>query len=333
MEVLMAADVIIGIDGGGTHTRAMATTIDGHVLTYIETGPTSPKHTEQGYGNVQRAIREVVCRAERRFSDVVYVVAGLSGLDRHDDYTWAEHYTAVPELTCPRLHVNDAVVAHTGAFGGHAGILAIAGTGSNVFAITDTGQQLRNGDFIHYAFAAAVHIASDSILHILAGDHEAEDQAFVQQVLTYWQVTDVDRLRAKGTLGFVSDPLERLAVTSAMAPLVTEAAQNGSPLARAVCDRAANTLVLGIRLIGSCFTAPMVSVALTGSVARSTYIRRAINRALSKWSNPSYHIIEPTFAPVVGAVLLGIQGYTGNVEEAVVQTLQHYPQTSINISA
>jgi glucosamine kinase len=227
----MSAEVVIGVDGGGTRTRAMMATRAGQVLAYAETGPASPKHTANGETNVRHAINEVLAQAPCPITDVVALAAGLSGLDSPPDQQWAERWTTVPPLTCPRVDVNDAVVAHVGAFRSHPGILAVAGTGSNVLAVTEGGKHVRNGDFAHYAPAAAVHLAIDSVLRILAGDADGADQAFVEHVLDYWQVANIGALRAQGRTGFVADRLERLARLSAMAPLVTDAAARGSPLA------------------------------------------------------------------------------------------------------
>jgi len=303
----MSIEVVIGVDGGGTRTRVMVATVAGQMLAYAETGPASPKHTTNGEANVRQAIDDVLARANCSPANVVALAAGLSGLDNPTDQQWAEQWTAVPGLMCSRVHVNDAVVAHIGAFRSQPGILAIAGTGSNVYAVTDTGQHVRNGDFAHYARAAAVHLAIDSVLRILVGDADAGDRAFVDQVLNYWQAADINALRAQGQQGFVADRLERLAQLSAMAPLVTAAATHGSPLAQAVCDRAAEALVFGVRLLGTCFGYSPVPVAVEGSVGRSPYMLQTIDHHLQQHSTPAYTLVGPTHLPVVGAVLLALQ--------------------------
>lgn len=303
----MSLKIVVGIDGGGTRTRAMVATVTGQILAYAETGPASPKHTTSGEANVRQAIDDVLARTNCSPADVVALAAGLSGLDNPTDQQWAEQWTAAPGLACARVHVNDAVVAHIGAFRAQPGIVIIAGTGSNVFAVTDTGQHVRNGEFMHYAPAAAVHLAGDSVLRILAGDAGAGDQVLVEQVLDYWQVADIRALRAKGQQGFVADRLERLAQLSAMAPLVTTAATQGSPLAQTVCAQAAEALVLGVRLLGACFSYSPVPVAVEGSVGRSPYMLQTIDRQLQQHATPAYTLVEPAHPPVVGAVLLALQ--------------------------
>jgi N-acetylglucosamine kinase-like BadF-type ATPase len=76
-------------------------------------------------------------------------VAGFAGLDAPEDQEWADRFTAVPGLVCPRLSVNDAVIAHAGALRSLPGIIAISGTGPIVFGVTPDVRQIRNYDFGH----------------------------------------------------------------------------------------------------------------------------------------------------------------------------------------
>ncbi len=319
----MPRTIIIGIDGGGTQTRVMAAATDGQVLAMMNTGPANPQYTGEGRATIQQAIRNVVAQANCVLDDVGALVAGFAGLDTPDDMSWANELTALSELTCPRTHVSDAVVAHAGAFCGEAGVLAIAGTGTNVFAVTDSGVSIRNGDFTHYARAAAFHLASASIVHILAGDATVDDASLVDAVLTYWQVADVSALRMLGQRGTLTAYPEHVALVGDMAPGVTLAALQGSPLAQAICDQAAKVLALGIRLVGSCFMIPIIPVALTGSVARSVYMQHALNQCLCASTSPIYQIVEPTLPPVAGAVFLGLTAYHGRMPVAVRATLQY----------
>jgi glucosamine kinase len=91
----MTTEIVIGIDGGGTYTRALAADLSGHVLASVETKAASPNKTSEAQENVQQAIREVVARSGRRLEDVVGLVAGLAGLDSPQDREWAEQFTAM----------------------------------------------------------------------------------------------------------------------------------------------------------------------------------------------------------------------------------------------
>ncbi|MDQ2731814.1 MAG: ATPase, partial [Armatimonadota bacterium] len=210
-------------------------------------------------------------------------------------------------LRCPRLHVNDAVVAHAGAFQSQPGIIAIAGTGSIVFGKTETGQHIRNFDFNHYAYCSALHLSYEAIHRLLAGDILPEDREFMDEVLAFWGAKAISELRERGVRGFVADDFECNRTFGDMAPLVTERARRGAPLARSVCDGAAEALGIGVRLVGACFAARTVRVALVGGVVKSDYMQGAVARVLAKSREVQYQLVEPAFPGEIGAVLMALE--------------------------
>ncbi|RJE86108.1 hypothetical protein D3P07_18665 [Paenibacillus sp. 1011MAR3C5] len=88
---------------------------------------------------------------------------------------------------------------------------------------------------------------------------------------------------------------------------MSDAADSGSAIAMAVCDRAVHQLKVGIELIGSYFESDMVEVAFIGSVIRSTYVSRLLSEQLAQGSNKRYLPVESTLSPVAGSVLLAYQ--------------------------
>jgi glucosamine kinase len=302
-----ASPIVVGIDGGGTYTRAVAADLAGNVLAAVQTGAASPNKTADAGDNVQRAIRAVVDRSGRGLADVAALVAGLAGLDQPEDRVWAEQFVAVPGLECPREVMNDAVVAHAGALASRPGVIAISGTGSIILGVTETGRQIRNYDFHHYAATAARHLAFDAVYRILAGPIEEPSRQLVDEVLVYWRVRDLEALRELGSRGFVEDRFERNRLFAALAPQVTGAAARGVPMACAVCDQAAETLAVGIRLVGRCLRDRPVSVALIGGVARDAYIHAAIDASLAHDSESAFQVVAPRFSCEIGAVLLALQ--------------------------
>lgn len=106
-----------------------------------------------------------------------------------------------------------------------------------------------------------------------------------------------------------------------MAPMVTDAALEGSHLAAAVCRHAAGELATGIRLVGANFESPSVSVALIGSVANSAIMKEQILDALKQTSNKEYHIVDPQLPAVLGAILLSMQLYHIRIQDHILMNL------------
>ena len=320
--------VVIGIEGGGTHTRALCCDLAGNVLAYARTGGSHPSHNADAATNVQTAIGEVVSAAGRSVEDVVGLVAGIAGFNVPQDQSWAEEFTDLPGLRCARLHVNDAVVAHRGAFLAQPGIIAIAGTGSMIFAITDSGRMLRNFDFNHYAPAAARFLAYDAVFRILAGDATDADSDFVTQVLTFWEVSDLGGLREHASGNAQRDERMVNRAHGNMAAIVTNAATGGVPLARAVCDTAVREFSVGIRLVGNFFASDTVPFVLIGSAARSPYMRDRLAEMLREQPGKTYQLMEPALVPVAGAVLIALEKHGIVLEEALLSTLAAHPRAA-----
>jgi N-acetylglucosamine kinase-like BadF-type ATPase len=317
----MTARIVAGVDGGGTHTRVMLADVQGCVVSYAEAGGSNPNHQRHAAEHVQAAIRQALEIAGAHPVQIIALVAGFAGLDTSEDQAWAEQFTALPGLVCPRRHVNDAVIAHAGALRSEPGIIAVSGTGSIVLGITPDRRQIRNYDFHHYAPSAARFLSYETVFRIIAGEGEDMDLPLVEAVLSFWGVNDLAELSQLGARGFEEDRRERNLRFGQMAELVTRAAVAGVPVACTVCQEAAQALARGIRLVGACFPPGRVPVALVGSVARSAFLEKALILTLSKSQYQDYQVMEPVLSSVQGAVLMALEHVGRRVDDALVSTL------------
>ncbi|REK71801.1 N-acetylglucosamine kinase [Paenibacillus paeoniae] len=304
----MTTPVVIGIDGGGSHTRVLVCDLEGRQLAYLNNPCAASIYKDSNaVHNVRNSIAGALEIAGVRPEDVRCVAAGIAGYDKPEDLAWVSELTALPGLHCRKLHVNDAVAAHAGALRAKPGIVAISGTGSIILGINELQEQIRNYDFHHYSFSAARFLAYDAIYEVLAGHAGASDKALVQSMLRHWDATDLQKLAVIGRQGFHSDSMERDKLFGQFAPIVTEAAEGGSAIAIAVCDRAVRQLKVGIEMIGSFFESDTVAVAYTGSVISSAYVSRLLSEGLTQSSNKQYFPVKSGLSPVAGAVLLAYQ--------------------------
>ncbi|WP_138753923.1 N-acetylglucosamine kinase [Paenibacillus sinopodophylli] len=320
--------VVIGIDGGGTHTRVMVSDRQGHILAYLERGSASIYKDKQAAQNVQGAIAEALLKAERTTADVSALVAGIAGYDAPSDLEWITPLTELEGLTCPKFHVNDAVSAHSGALMGRPGIVIIAGTGSIIVGVTEDGQFIRNYDFHHYAATAARSIAYDAVYEVLAGSYNETDREFMGSMLAHWGVLTLDELADTAKKGFNTDRRERDKQFGDFAPAITKAAEQGSSVAVRVCERAIGQIKVGIELIGASFADEEVAVTFIGSVANSTYYLRTLTDKLAQGNNKRYLIVRPQFPPVIGSVLLALKHANIAVDEHIIHHLHSYEQSS-----
>jgi N-acetylglucosamine kinase-like BadF-type ATPase len=143
----MPEDYVIGIDGGGTHSRGIAVGLNGNVLAAANGGALNFYTTSQSLfvSNLkQLCLALQVGLSNRR---CVRSVVGTAAL--FDQPTEAEFERALTGLNRESLGeivlVGDAVTAATGATGGGKGVLVIAGTGSIAVSVNETGEAIFSG--------------------------------------------------------------------------------------------------------------------------------------------------------------------------------------------
>jgi glucosamine kinase len=317
--------IVIGIDGGGTYTRVMAVGLSGRVLSYVESGGANPFHNPDAKENIQTALSQTISLAGVELADIACIVSGFAGLDGEGDHKWANEFTSIEGLSCKRIHVNDAVIAHAGAMRSRPGIIVILGTGSIIFAVNEEGRHIRNYDFHHYAASAARYLSYETVHRIIAGEYHRDDEGFIKNVLDYWKVASIESLCKIGMNGFTSSTHESNKQFGNMCPLVTDAAERGIPLARSICDAGAKKVEIGVRLVGECFRNEEVPVSLIGGVARSGYMLKAISRGLSRQAKRKYTLVKPAFSAVAGAALLGLELAGIAVNKQTEATLEDHP--------
>lgn len=299
--------IVIGIDGGGSHTRVMVVETNGQVLAYVEKGASSIHKDLQAQRNVREAVAEALRQAGRDAGSVRALTAGIAGLDSESDLEWVLPMTELEGLNCPKEHVNDAVVAHSGTLLAEPGIVVISGTGSIIYAVTEEGRRIRNYDLHHYAASAARFLAYDATYELLAGNAGDSDRELAEDILRFWERPSVAQLAELALQGFVADRRERNRKFALLAPAVTRAALQGSRLARQVCDRAIHQISVGVEMLASYFSGPEVTVSFIGSVGRSEYFRQRLETVMAGGNNKVYRLVSPAFTPVAGAALMALK--------------------------
>jgi len=300
-------DVVVGVDAGGSFTRALCVGLDGSVLGRASSGGGSPAHNADARANIRAAIIDSLEAAGSSVTDVVAIVAGIAGFDVPSDAEWAHEFIAVPGIGGVRIAVNDTEVAHAGAFGGGLGIMAIAGTGSMIFGVNEAGDKLRNDQYMHYA-GAARHLSFDVIQHVLL-DVDSDDSVMADAAFRHWNAKDLTGLRAAIVADIAGDHDEMKRHFGAFAPVITSLATR-SPLASAAIARLAESTRVGIDLLAGRFQAPSVPVALEGGLACSQAFNGALMGALAS-GRSRCTIVQPQASPVEGAALLARRAVGG----------------------
>jgi N-acetylglucosamine kinase-like BadF-type ATPase len=271
-------NVILGIDGGGTRTRASIVTGE-RQLAYAESG--SIKRLRVGAEIAEENLRALLkdVYAQARVTGVRAASVGVASASLPGTVEWI---TAVlQELGAERCEVvGDEVIALDAAFRGGPGILQIAGTGSNTIGRAPDGSRECAGGWSSRLGdeGSGYWIGLHSIRRALKAHDRALDGEEPTQILKIvgeiWGTSTVEALVNLGD----STPGPDFA---ALAPAINELAEAGDPVAVGVLQQAAADLVETVLVVRGKLRrkhaiAGEVPVAWTGGVVeKMTLVREA----------------------------------------------------------
>lgn len=294
---------VIGVDGGGTHTRAVV--LDGHGN---EVGRAEGSAAVADAREPLRAAAAVadVCAAAARDAGATLPVgalwAGLSGAGR-------EEARAAVELELERKQVADTVHVDTDvgaafhdAFGDGAGVLLIAGTGSIAWGRAEDGREGRVGGWGH-------HIGDEGSAYAIGVDalRRVVRQADGRAPRTRLRVAVLDFLGLEGAESLVRwAGGASKADVAGLAPVVAAAAAAGDGVAAEILEGATDELeghVLAIlENLGPWHEPP--PVALAGGLLRpGRVLRRPLELALT---SHRLTVLDRPLDPARGAARLAL---------------------------
>ncbi|PSJ38010.1 BadF/BadG/BcrA/BcrD ATPase family protein [Allosphingosinicella deserti] len=277
----------LGIDAGGTHTRARLVTADGVVLGTGEGGPGNTRiGLPQALDAVQHAWQEAMAEAGLDETHLASVRAGLgiAGLNRRGVLPGLqEHQFPFRSIA----FASDAAIANLGAHNGGDGAIVIVGTGSIGFA--RVGEEITT--IGGYGFpvsdeGSGADLGLRAIRQSLwARDGRIPHSPMTDAVLDYFH----------GSAGEIVDWTARAtpADYASFAPMVMDRASDGDPVAEPIVQAAARRLD---RLIRVLLDRGAPSCCLMGGVAARMrdWLAASIRERLS----------EPLGDALDGAVLL-----------------------------
>lgn len=300
-------EIILAIDGGGSRTRCLAIDRAGQVVSQAEGGPSN--HLLIAGEIVKRSLSEVIHRTLQSGSlkseDVVCVSAGLAGVDF--DGTGAPLMERLlRELGPDRVVVNgDMVIAHAGALGLDAGVVALSGTGSAILGVDAQGRRVKVGGWgpIYGDEGSAYRIGQMS----LRAAARAFDGSGPETLLTAEMKKALGLEDFRQSLARVYLEAMQPRDIAALSQVAYKIAEAGDEVARNIFLRSADELAAGVaaairqlKLHDS-----NLLVSYQGAVLDSCLLlrERFVETLKDHW--PTCNVIAPRHEPVMGAYLLG----------------------------
>lgn len=235
--------LILGVDGGGSKTRAILANPGGRI---VATGTAGSSNTDLvGVRRAMTAIEAAVSdaferagRAARR--PVAAACFGLAAVDTADDRTAMERRLRRRRIAGRLIVVNDAeLVLAAGARHG-VGVALIAGTGSICLGRTAEGAAARVGGWGHLLGdeGSGYRIAEEALsLATQTADGRRRATAILRAVLDHWRLANAEELLAR-----IYESDVRPTAIAGVVPRIFELAHTGDRHAAAIVRRAAGHL-------------------------------------------------------------------------------------------
>ena len=302
-------EIVLAIDGGGSRTRCLAIDRSGQVVGEGTSGPSN--HLLVDRSVVRRSLAEAIdltFKGGRAVpSHVACLSAGLAGVD-FDGAGAQEMGEMLHELGFERTVINgDMVIAHAGALGLKAGVLALAGTGSAILGVGRNGERVKVGGWgpIYGDEGSAYRVGQMALRAAArASDGRGPDTALKKEIPRALGIVDF-----KETVSRVYVQAMEPRDIATLSPVAYEVAEAGDEVAREIFFRSgeelAESVEAAIRQLKMQHSEVLVSYQ--GAVLESCALLRARFVETLKRQVPECKVLPPRFEPVVGAYLLGRQ--------------------------
>lgn len=258
---------VIGVDGGGTKTEAVAYNLDGEVLVKSLTGfGNLVNGKEEALKNITDSIEEILNELGRE--DVRGIYLGIAGSEVADNAEIINKEIKT-KFGMDSIVMNDGDLALKALLKGEDGILVIAGTGSTAFGINGQ-KQARCGGWGHLLGdeGSAYKISIEAFKRMIKeSDFGYERSGLSQDILDKLEVHDVEEI-----IGFIySSTKDEIAQ---MAGLVSKHAEMGDEGAINILENEAVELAKACERVFNKLEFESCKIGLVGGVIRKSKIFR-----------------------------------------------------------
>ena len=303
---------VIGIDAGGTKTHALAAGIDGAVTGFGSSGPGSYEIVgiDPAKASILDAITQALDQSGASTDEVEFGCFALAGADfEPEDFDLLTNAMQELEVCKKALVKNDAIAGLRAGVSRPYGICVIMGTGFNGAGIGKDGTEIRyfSQGPLFGDIGGGAAIARESLFHAMrAYDGRGKATMLVDMALKHWGAKDMEQLAR--ILYWDKPALKKI---PGMCPKVFDAACAGDEVAIGIIRKfgeeagvAANAIIKRLGLEND-----SIEVVLAGSVfkGKGPLMLDVVNRTIHAVA-PMAKVVTPRYEPVVGALILALEG-------------------------
>jgi N-acetylglucosamine kinase-like BadF-type ATPase len=306
--VVIVVALVLGVDGGGTKTRAVALDEKGNIIGFGISGASDYDAVgmDQAKQNLEHAIVQA-CHSLTSLSDLNAIHLGLAGVVSNKDVQVVQQLLKDLSIS-PKTKLSishDCKTALAGATGGEPGIVLISGTGSACFGRNANGEESLSGGW-GYLFAdvgSSFYLGQQAIVAILnAYDGRGEATSLSAPILEALKINDVMEIMHR-----IYHPRLDVNGIAALAPIVTERAEQDD-VARSIilngCEglvKVVDSVVNKLQLQGEFPIVPVGGLAASDSIFSKTLVESL------EVAFPTAKILKPLASPLAGAGVLALR--------------------------
>jgi glucosamine kinase len=299
---------VVGVDGGGTHTRVMVADDAGHVLGSADGAGSAvrPGAAAPSAEVIAAVVHDAIAKAGVQPTRARVLCAGVAGVGREPEREALSQALVALELADEVVVSSDALIGLEDAFGTGPGVLVTAGTGSIAWGRGPTGATARCGGWgpVCGDEGSGVWIGRRALSVVTAAyDGREMETALTGAVLTATECADVSELVPWAAH---AAPAE----LAALARVVLQVAQGGDLRANSLVSLAVEELVLHARTLArQLFVDERVAIPMAlggGLMARGSLLRKRMYARL-KTALPGAALRDDEVVPVRGAVAAALR--------------------------
>lgn len=288
------AELVLGIDGGGTKTELCLVARDGNVVLRARGAGTNPVDNRGWRDNLAALLAGVA----PYLGAVAHVVFGVGSYGEAPAVDAVTRNQIAGLVGAPQTLINDVYLAHEAALLGEPGILLIAGTGSMVVAsgaqlppirVGGWGEMIGDEGSGYWIGREALGRTAEAL------DGRGDARAFAAAVIAELGISGDNAM--DGLLGWLAGLQHPRSEIAALSRLVSRLAEAGDPAAEAILDAAIGHLALlietGRHRAALSATAPWSAF---GGVVTSRAVVAGLQVRLQQ------EMLPPKLPPVGGAV-------------------------------
>ncbi len=299
---------IIGIDGGGTHTRGILSR-GGKLIAESKSGTTRVGAVGVGE-SCERLLNVVIdlCeQAEIESEEIDAIVIGLAGVWLEEEKMRSAHLMKTlargQDMTLNDIIVtSDAELAIEGAFDGGQGVILIVGTGSIALGKAGKKKLLRCGGWgIELDDeGSGAWIGKEGLTAIVrALDGRGKKTVMTDKFAQLYPNIDIKQPRT-----IVKAYAERSFEYHHLTPMVMKSAEEDDKVALEIIDRAAYHLMELLEAIAKNFTGKTIKVApMGGIIENDTLLAKKLKDRIK--SHDKFKLSEPKGSALDGALAIG----------------------------